>query len=555
MFYPFWRILAFLTFLSFASLSPVLANQPFVKIGWDPNPEVRVSGYNVYRSVGAAERVLLNQKGLLHEARFVDRTVERGTTYTYVVTAVDLQGLESVFSAPLTVKVEEKHVPTAQTVFLPASLPTDQAAFQNTFVGLGLLNLGDVPDQVSMTGIDTEGAQTGYQTVAQMAPHGKTSELPDQVADLPVSTAVMLGRSNSDIHPFFLAGTKDLRSFEGITEKVDPSRNLYFPISLSKAGSASLTLFNPDEKQPAEMEVTAWNRDGSSVGTKTLALPPLGSFRGVLAQLFGAEFSLEEGYVQVSAKQPVEGYQISAFDSESLSGLPGEPAYRGRRLSLPHFFFDDSGGDTEIEVINAEASEVQIEFKVWVDGLTEPQVHSLRLAPRALAMVSMRTLLGREGIPGVVTGDLELTATGRDGAEAIYTKVVAQATFVGNGGRARAIAPLRAQGAEKWIFPTVLQQRDAGFSTGLALLNQRSENLPLTLRALDDQGQMVAERTVEVPGGQRLIGSLDAEVFFGPGFSQMGGHLEVSGDLSFMALAFFGDQWVEFLSHIGPVLR
>ena len=132
------------------------------------------------------------------------------------MTAVDLQGLESVFSAPITVKVEQNHVPATQTVFLPASLPTDQPAFENTFVGLGLLNLGDVPDQVSISGLDHQGAQTGYQTVANMTAHGKASELPDQLAGLPASTAVMLGHSNSDIHSFFLAGTKDLDHLKGL---------------------------------------------------------------------------------------------------------------------------------------------------------------------------------------------------------------------------------------------------------------------------------------------------------------------------------------------------
>ncbi|MFB3902732.1 MAG: fibronectin type III domain-containing protein [Acidobacteriota bacterium] len=525
-----------------------------MKIGWDPNPEVRVSGYNVYRSTGASEPILLNPAALVGEARFVDRTVEKGVTYTYVVTAVDFEGLESVFSDPLTVKVEENRVPAPQTVFLPASLATDQPAFQNTFVGLGLLNLGDVPDQASLIGIDDRGSQTGYRTVAGLMPHGKASELPDQIPDLPASTTVMLGQSSSDVHPFFLAGTKDLKSFEGITEKLEPSRTLYFPISLSQTGAASLALFNPEQKD-ARIEVTAWSQNGSNQAKTTLVLPPLGSFQGVLPQLFGPDFALEKGYVVASSDQPVEGYEISAFDSQSLSGLPGEPACRGRRLSLPHFFFDDSGGDTEIQIINVDPGEIRLEFTAHLDGVAEPEVRSLRLGPQAATVISMRALLGREGIPGVVTGNVELTATGRDGAEAIYAKVVAQAAFIGNGGRARAVAPLRGQGAERWIFPAVLQQRDAGFCTGLVLVNPRNESLALTLRAVDDQGHAIAERTLEVPAGQRLVGQLDSEVYFGPGFAQLGGHLEVTADLSFMALAFFGDQWVEFLSHIGPVLR
>ena len=208
---------------------------------------------------------------------------------------------------------------------------------------------------------------------------------------------------------------------------------------------------------------------------------------------------------------------MSAYDSESLSGLPGESPNRGQRLSLPHFFFDDSGGDTEIQVVNADPDEVQLDFRVNIDGVAEPEVHTLRLGGHGLAVVSVRELLGRAAVPGVATGDLELTATGRDGAEAIYTKVVAQATFIGNGGRARAAAPLLLQGAETWVFPAVLQQREVGFCTGLALLNPRDQALPVTVRAFDDQGQLTAERALEIPAGQRVVGQLDGDVFFGPG--------------------------------------
>ncbi|RPJ57660.1 MAG: fibronectin type III domain-containing protein [Acidobacteria bacterium] len=552
MYYPFWRIALLTLFLT--SLSPVLAGQPFVKIGWDTNPEVRVSGYNVYRSIGTEARVLLNEKELIGETHFVDRTVKKGTTYTYVVTAIDDQGLESTFSSPLTVKVEVKHLPAEQTFFLPASVAADQPAFQGISVGLGLLNLGTMPELVSLTGIDNQGAQTGYQTVADMGPLAKASVLPDQVAQLRVSSPALLGRSNSDIHSFFLAGTKDFRAFEVITEKLQPSITQYFPISLSKTGTASLTLFNPDEKKAAEVELAARTLDGATVSTKMLVLPPLGSFQGVLAEIFGPDLALEEGYIAAFSNQPIEGFQMSAFDSDSLSALPGGRIFRGQRLSLPHFFFDAWGGDTEVRVINADKTEVQLELKAYLDGQAPPEIRTLTLAPRAQAVVSMRTLL-REAFPGAVSGDLELTAKGRDGAEAIYGKVVAQATFTGNGGRARAIAPLRAQAAETWIFPDVLQQGDTGFCTGLALLNQRNGPLPLTVRAFDDHGQLVAERLVEVPAGDRLVGQLDTDVFFGSGFALIGGHLEVSGDVSFMAIAFLLDQSVEFLSHIGPVTR
>jgi fibronectin type 3 domain-containing protein len=88
--------------------SPGAANSPGVAhsvlLSWNPSTSSDVVGYNVYRatSPGAAYAKLGNSAGGLN---YTDATAQSGQTYTYVVTAVDSVGDESVYSASVTAAI------------------------------------------------------------------------------------------------------------------------------------------------------------------------------------------------------------------------------------------------------------------------------------------------------------------------------------------------------------------------------------------------------------------------------------------------------------------
>jgi fibronectin type 3 domain-containing protein len=68
----------------------------WVALSWNASSS-SVTGYNVYRSTvngGAYARI----SSLVSALTYNDSTVQSGTTYYYVTTAVDSQGTESVFS-------------------------------------------------------------------------------------------------------------------------------------------------------------------------------------------------------------------------------------------------------------------------------------------------------------------------------------------------------------------------------------------------------------------------------------------------------------------------
>jgi hypothetical protein len=75
-----------------------------VQLSWNPDPELDLRGYFVYRSVegGAFARV----GGEIPEPAYTDRGVEPGKRYRYAVSAVDQRGNESARSEPVEVTAQ-----------------------------------------------------------------------------------------------------------------------------------------------------------------------------------------------------------------------------------------------------------------------------------------------------------------------------------------------------------------------------------------------------------------------------------------------------------------
>jgi fibronectin type 3 domain-containing protein len=68
-----------------------------VALAWNASTST-VSGYNVYRSTVSGTGYAKINSSLVTVLTYTDSTVQSGTTYFYVTTAVDSTGNESVFS-------------------------------------------------------------------------------------------------------------------------------------------------------------------------------------------------------------------------------------------------------------------------------------------------------------------------------------------------------------------------------------------------------------------------------------------------------------------------
>ena len=103
--------------LMFANVEPAIAGS--VDLAWDPHPDSRVVGYNVYRWENTWSAI--GSLGLA--TSFRDWNAIEGATYYYAVTAVDYTGVESSFSNVIQANVA--YPPPSFENLLPVPLPID----------------------------------------------------------------------------------------------------------------------------------------------------------------------------------------------------------------------------------------------------------------------------------------------------------------------------------------------------------------------------------------------------------------------------------------------
>ena len=77
------------------------AGDGVIALAWNANAEGGIAGYNVYRSTVPANAYILLNSSLLLSPEFIDDDVINFTTYSYIVTAVDIADRESAYSNPV----------------------------------------------------------------------------------------------------------------------------------------------------------------------------------------------------------------------------------------------------------------------------------------------------------------------------------------------------------------------------------------------------------------------------------------------------------------------
>jgi hypothetical protein len=75
-----------------------IAGDKIVSVGWDPNPESNIIGYNIYyRQQGLDKYNKLNKDPIMEESKF-KAVLNNDVTYDFVVTAINNRKLESIYS-------------------------------------------------------------------------------------------------------------------------------------------------------------------------------------------------------------------------------------------------------------------------------------------------------------------------------------------------------------------------------------------------------------------------------------------------------------------------
>jgi hypothetical protein len=71
---------------------------PVVSLNWGASPSVGVVGYNLYRATSSSGPFARITPSPVTGTSYADESVSRGLTYFYVATAIDGQGMESIYS-------------------------------------------------------------------------------------------------------------------------------------------------------------------------------------------------------------------------------------------------------------------------------------------------------------------------------------------------------------------------------------------------------------------------------------------------------------------------
>jgi hypothetical protein len=76
-----------------------VGQQPFIDVTWAPDSDPDLDGYYVYRRQGKGPEIKLNVEPVTTPS-YRDSDLQRGRTYTYAVSAIDVRGNESAKSQP-----------------------------------------------------------------------------------------------------------------------------------------------------------------------------------------------------------------------------------------------------------------------------------------------------------------------------------------------------------------------------------------------------------------------------------------------------------------------
>lgn len=102
-----------------------VAGDRVVSIGWEPNPEANITGYNIYYKEKKSDKFIkLNKEPIMEEAKY-KAVLNNDIEYEFVVTAINNRNLESIYSEKVTAK------PTKYAVQKPAKVTGVSARIEN----------------------------------------------------------------------------------------------------------------------------------------------------------------------------------------------------------------------------------------------------------------------------------------------------------------------------------------------------------------------------------------------------------------------------------------
>ncbi len=444
-------------------------------------------------------------------------------------------------------------------VVFPADFRKLGGFFSDSFVGATVMNLNETGKGVLFRALDSDGNElstnngmSGLAANAQLA--RMTSELVSFGSQLATITAEGDG-SGYPLKGLFLVGNQETTRLDGIGHQWIPSRESYLLLGPDSPSRKTLIyLFNPSVSAQAEVEIEWVAKDGSLIDTFAQELPAGGTVFKPAFEMFDIESSGLEGYFVVRSDVAVCGFTVQAT-VDSFVALPAQVPENTGTLFAPHFIVLPDGSGTELRIVNGEAVPVVVKifgFRDQEEGYESP---GIEIQPGAMLEGSLTEFLpveyGKLPENGLITGMLkiELSAAEEFGVYQV-SRVIGGIVIKGSPDNAAAL-PLEYRGRKKFTFPHVAQSLNMRIFTGLALWNVTEQSASITVRAFTVNGELSAEKSLVLPANDRIVRLLNEELYFGPDFEQVGGHLMIESDTPLVTFCLFGDSEMRYLATVG----
>lgn len=448
----------------------------------------------------------------------------------------------------VTVEVTAKEL-TRRLLIFPTGIDLGDPLFENTYVGIGLLNPGIQSTSISLSAHDYEGAEiVDIQLGETLRPSGQaafiTSEVLSEYTD---SATVAVAGVTGPLIGFFMMGDFDLGRLDGVGAELPAATDLYLPnVKSTESETTLIQIINREKDSEAKISMALFSPDGSLVKEVNAELSPSGSVSGTVPEFFGDDLLFETAYVQIQSDVSVSGFAVVASEY-SLSALAARPGATARVLVAPQFLIDQHNASTSIlRLLNTDDRTVRIRVRAFDDEASLLTSTELFVSPGEMWVKDLMDLF--EEVPsGLVTGYLEVEVQGVVGAASSIASSITYSTF---GGQTSSTLPLLETGWRNAIFPHVAQTSDGSIYTGFSLLNLEDSKANVAIEAFDQDGRRRALKRFTLEPRTRAIDLLRSETFFGNSFEQIKGHIRIRSTRDLMIFAIFGDAQGRFMSTI-----
>lgn len=489
--------------------------------------------------------IMENQEG--SKVSFIAPSLEADTTLTFQVTVSDSE-FEDTFELNVLIRADES-VKTLSSLVFPF-----RALIAGSSTGVALLNASDKSARLSFSAVDPEGMENMIPQEEVLAP-GR--QLPRQAAEIlgenREDVSVLRVQSNRNVEGFFSHQT--VEGLDGVS-RLDRAKRLYLPYAPRQVSDEFVEIFihNPTAP-PADITIKLFNTAGEPQGEVPLELPPGGSFRSTLAQLFEDVADFGAGYLRIdSPESDILAYEIFG-DRGSFAALTGQKSLPKQEVIAPIFGVSEVA-NSEIRLINTnepaaffnDTNEIKLRFRIFqktLEGLDEliyrtPQGQDEQVLKVGEMMVlDTRAFLQEKGLweegDGLLTGHfiIELIKTA---GFFPTTNAVSAIAFQLTPGSLAAL-PMQDEGVAKGRLLQVAQGDFGSFFafTGIALLNpprdEEAEDVRAHFELFDELGSLVDEADLNLAPGEK-VSLLISEIFprfrLGEVQAQTGGHIEVT---------------------------